>query len=567
MLDPPKYLLLGLSGAGLALILAGCGGDRSGAAPDESPPARRGVELVAGTSLERYGLLTIPRRGGAAELRALEDPREVLWRGARELPAVAEARPLGASAVLRGADGTLFRYDPARDALQELERVSEQAEWSGLGDRGVWVERETNGVVAVGADGAWRHELSRPLRWAAPVQEGAVVALVEGEDGPTLWLLRPGEEGPEAAVAAPVGPPGLVVAWGREVILSANGGRELVAFSVPGMAETGRLELDGDVRALAASPSYHQLYVSTASSPRVVAASRATRRVHTLTRLERPAVALRPGLFGDQVLAWDGERVWRLSLSGARPQSLDSSWRDDLPLALAGERALAVRGEDVLVLGPGADPEATVGTADAFWVPVRWRPPQLPAVAARERDAGREVEPASGAPADPADEDAPRADPAAAPDGAGEERRGARATTGEDDQGREAETVAPGRARRGTADERTENVGDPGPPEESAGVEGRTVAAMEAGFYAIAASSQRLPGVSDLARALAEAGYAARIQRHRDEAGEVWYRCLVGPYGSREAAEEMADQLRRERGIQAWITEVAPDVRTEGAQR
>lgn len=541
MLDPPKYLLLGLSGAGLALILAGCGGDRGSAAPEESPPARRGLELVAGTSLERYGLLTIPREGGAAELRALEDPREVLWRGARELPAVAEARPLGASVVLKGDDGTLFRYDPARDALQELERVSDGAEWSGLGDRGVWVERQANAVVAMGADGAWRHELSRPLRWAAPVQEGALVALVEGEDGPTLWLLRPGEEGPEASVSAPVGPPGLAVAWGREVFLSASGGRELVAFSVPDLAETGRLELEGDVRALAASPSYHQLYVSTASSPQVVAASRATRRVHSLSRLERPAVALRPGLFGDQVLAWDGERVWRLSLSGTRPQALDSSWRNDLPLALPGERVLAVRGEDVLVVGPGADPEATVGTADAFWIPVRWRPPQLPAVAARERNAGREDEPGSGGPPEEPGEEA-----VSAAAGTGAERPDAGVTSGEVDDGREAEAS---------------------PPEESVGVEGRTAAAMEVGFYAIVASSQRLPGVSDLARALAEAGYAARIQRHRDEAGEVWYRCLVGPYGSREAAEEAADQLRRERGIQAWITEVAPDVRTEGAQR
>lgn len=563
MLDPPKHLLLGLSGAGLALILAGCGGDRGGAAPDESPPARHGLELVAGTSLERYGLLLIPRQGGAAELRALEDPREVLWRGARELPAVAEARPLGASAVLRGADGTLFRYDPARDALQELERVSAEAEWSGLGDRGVWVDGEANAVVAVGADGAWRHELPRSLRWAAPVQEGGVVALVDEEDGPALWLLRPGEERPEATVRASVGAPGLVVAWGREVILTANAGDELVSFSVPALSETGRLELDGDVRALAASPSYHQLYASTASSPRVVAASRSASRVRALMRLERPAVALRPALFGDHLLAWDGARVWRLSLDGGRSEALDSEWRDDLPLALPGQRVLVVTGEEVQLVGTGSEPgNAGVGSADAFWVPVRWRPPQLPAVAARAREADPE-EP--GAAADQTAQEAPGGDPAvSAGEDSGPERP--RESAGGEEGRAEAE-VPPREGERATGDDRREDGGAAGPGEDAVGVEARTAAVLEAGFYAIAASSQRLPGVSDLARALTEAGYGARIQRHRDEAGEVWYRCLVGPYGSREAAEEVADQLRRERGIQAWITEVAPDARTEGIQR
>jgi len=81
------------------------------------------------------------------------------------------------------------------------------------------------------------------------------------------------------------------------------------------------------------------------------------------------------------------------------------------------------------------------------------------------------------------------------------------------------------------------------------------------GFYAIVGSSLNYSGIAGLTRNLSEAGFPTRIQRHRDEANEMWYRALVGPYANREAAEAAALTLRQERGLQGWIAEIGPDVR------
>ena len=75
----------------------------------------------------------------------------------------------------------------------------------------------------------------------------------------------------------------------------------------------------------------------------------------------------------------------------------------------------------------------------------------------------------------------------------------------------------------------------------------------------MAASSQRVGGVHDLSEALQGDGYPANVVPRRDEANEIWYRVMVGPYESREEAEAVVLRLRRERGIQGWVREVGPD--------
>ena len=85
------------------------------------------------------------------------------------------------------------------------------------------------------------------------------------------------------------------------------------------------------------------------------------------------------------------------------------------------------------------------------------------------------------------------------------------------------------------------------------------VVSVPPGFYAIAASSQRVGGVRELSEALDGEGDPTLVVPRRDEANEVWYRVMVGPYRTRAEAEELLLSLRRERGIQGWIREVAEE--------
>jgi len=63
-------------------------------------------------------------------------------------------------------------------------------------------------------------------------------------------------------------------------------------------------------------------------------------------------------------------------------------------------------------------------------------------------------------------------------------------------------------------------------------------------------------GVRGVLGDLEGSGWPTALQRHRDDAGEIWFRGMVGPYGSRDEADAAARQLRRERGTSVWVTEV-----------
>jgi cell division protein FtsN len=62
--------------------------------------------------------------------------------------------------------------------------------------------------------------------------------------------------------------------------------------------------------------------------------------------------------------------------------------------------------------------------------------------------------------------------------------------------------------------------------------------------------------VEALLSSLEDSGYPTRVQTYPDEAGETWYRGLVGPFSTRARAQAAARQLLRERDLQAWVTEI-----------
>jgi cell division septation protein DedD len=90
------------------------------------------------------------------------------------------------------------------------------------------------------------------------------------------------------------------------------------------------------------------------------------------------------------------------------------------------------------------------------------------------------------------------------------------------------------------------------------GEEGESVPAaadpgVPAGFYAIVGSARQREGIEALAEDLRTGGFPTQIQSTTDEAGETWYRGLVGPFETRAEAEAASRQLQRERQLQSWV--------------
>lgn len=510
--------------AALAAVAA-CGDGDAGPGP-ELPFA--GVSEVAGSDLEEWSLLAVPRDGGPAEARSVSDPGRVVWTGETTLPAANSLHLLeGPVLVLRTPSGEVHRYDPRTDELSQIGRAGEDAVWAASGRDGVLADPE-GALLHVGPEGAWRYEVDGRPTWAAPVADGGVAVLVDrGDESPALWLVRRGTEGPAARSDVTVRAPALVTGWGRRMAAVSPGGETLRFVAVPSLSDAGEVALDGPVGALAASPSSHEIYAGVGAPPRVLRVSRFTSEVGTLVETDREIRALRSATLGSALLVDDGgEPLW-VPVDGSGSRRLEGDWRADLPLvAPDGRVLLALDGGLALwdpAEGSGADPVDV--PPGLWWAAVQWNPAppsvvsdrvEAESVAAATDTEGEGAEGPPGA-RPPADSLVPEEEPVAAGDPAGDEEDGER------------------------------DVGEADSP---------PAGDLTPGFYAVVAAAREEDGVRRLLDRLSEAGYPTELQRHRDDAGQLWFRGLVGGYGSREEAEAAARQLSRERDVDPWVTEI-----------
>lgn len=512
----PSNLVLLLAAAVAAAACDGGPGRPEGAG---TAPDVEGTALITGAGPDRWSLLTIPRDGGVARARALDEPARVVWEGSTRLPPAREVRLVeGPVVLLVGRDGALRRYDPRADRLSRVGELAEGARWAGWDRYGLWVEPDRSGLLAVGPEGSWRFELAARPRWAMPVEGGRVAALVEEGEGGSLWLVDRGGSEPQARARDGFAAPGLVTAWGRRLALSAGG--EVRFYAVPSLTASGAVSVGGPITAMAASPSSHELYVAVDDPPRLMRVERFGMRAEEMTALPRPATAVRPSVLGGTVLLHDGRAPLRVPVGGGDTARTAGGWRGDLPLALPDGRVVTVREDDGAALWSrdgGAEP--LDAPADRRWAAVRWNPAPPPVVADRVSGTASADSPGTGG---AAPDTAPLApDTAPAP-------------------GAEAPAPATGEAAPDTAR-------DAPPP----------------GFYAVVAAAREPDGVRELLDRLEGAGYPVAIQLHRDDAGRTWHRGLVGPYDDRSGAEAAARQLRRERGTSAWVTELRAGATTE----
>lgn len=491
----PRASLRLLLALAAALAAPACGGDGGGDGERSGPPELEGaVRLV--TSMDRWSYLAVPRDGGTVQARSISDPSAVLWEGETELPPLTDVRLLdGPLLVLRTGEGEVLRYDPRTERLATLEAVAADAAWSAWNGYGVWRE-EAGGLLEVGPDGSWRYRLAASPLWASPVEGGRMAVLVSTGEGHEVWLVARGASEPEASAGGSFRPPAMTTAWGRRLVLSAEEG--LATLDVPSLSPAGTIELDARPAVLAASPSSHELYAGLAEPASVVRISRFTSEAERMTRLPRPPRAIRPAVLGDFLLVHDGGEPLLLPLDGSGTERLAGDWRTDLPLGTPDGRVLAVVDGELRLLDPdGAEPVPVEAPADRWWAAVPWNPAPPTRVASREAE--------------------------------GREELGFFADTG----AAEADTAGP-------PTEATES-GREGPP---------------AGFYAVVTAARDPDGVRRLLEELSGAGYPTELQRYTDDAGRTWYRGMVGSYPAREEAEAAARQLRRERDVDAWITEV-----------
>ena len=495
------------------LLLLGVGGTSGacGSPPEDQPDPLEGPTLVSGSSLERYGLLVIPRDGGVAEFRSIENPSTVRWTGRLSLGSVTGAHSLGSAVVLRrGRRLRLYTTSPV-EAESPLPDAPAEARWIASAEGGAFVSGER--ILAITPTDAAEVTADGPVHWAAPAAGDRVVALIEGADGPELAAWEAGESRPATTRAVGTRGPVTLAGWGRTIVTASEEGGGLTEWSIPELEPVEGAEIGGAPSALAISPSQHRVFAASVDRSRFVVIDRYDWREVGSSRPEARLETLRPGMTGDRLVAWDGSRAWSARAGAADLDAVPGEWRADLPLALPGGAVLVSAESGLGLLRPDGEVAPVEGPADAWWLPFRW---------------GRRL-PVASAAVVPEDtlEDAEEALDAL------------------------ADSVAPGRIGLLTVG-RTENrrpqaLGDPVP--------GDPPPELPAGFHAVAQSSRQLAALEQVRQLLDGSGYSTHVLRRMDAAGEIWYRLLVGPYETRPDAEEAARELQRERGIDAWVHE------------
>ena len=498
-----------------------------GSPPADQPEPLDGPDLVSGTSLVRYGLLVIPRGDGVAEFRSVTNPSTVRWTGRQALGRVTAAWSLGSSVVLRaGSRLRLYTTSPV-EAVSPLPDVPPEARWIPSATGGAFVAGDRMLVLT----GTMASQLTAAgeILWAAPATGDRVVALVDAEDGPELAVWESGETTPAGTRAVGTRGPVVLTGWGRQVVTASENGRGLTAWSIPGLEAGDGLAIGGAPSVLATSPSQHRVFAASVDRARFVSIDRYEWREVGSSRVETPIEALRPGITGGRLLAFDGARAWSVKVGEAGLAALPGEWRADLPLVLPGGGLLVSTDDGLGFLAPDTGAlEPVDGPVDAWWLPFRWGPRLPVASVAAAEDTIRDEDEALEALAD---------------------------------------SVPPTPGRVGLLTLRTppgprqapDRQAEASPPDGAAAPAVPSLPELAGGFYAVVISSRELTSLGQMRRRLDDSGYSTHVLRRLDEANDMWYRLLVGPYSSRPDAEAVARELRRERGIDAWIHEELDD--------
>ena len=486
------------------LVLSGCGESADEATRSE----RDAAELVVGSTASEWGLLTVPRAGGTAELRPVVDPDSVVWTGSVELPVASSAWSLeGEAIVLLGESGSVSRYVPAEDEAERLASLSDQARVAALSRSSiVFLDSAERFAYEVGAEHVHGYALDAPATWAGAVDGG--LAVLTGPTPSDLRILMRADSAAVTEIPDAGRTPALVTAWGRRVVITGPDGRSVRVYSTEAGGDlVGEVELAGPVRELASSPSSHEIYALLDGPPRLQRISRFSLEADDPIELESAGDRIRPGLFGGSLLVATADGTLRFRTGSRTAAPLPGEWRADLPLGLPGDLTIVTVEDEARLVSVG-DSMGTVlaGGAPHWWLPVHFNPTLRDD--ADLRQALDELGAEAGAPA------------GAEPEGA---------ETAPSDE----EVDVPQVGREVRADRE-------GPP----------------GFYAIVVSARQREGVDELLATLSDAGYPTRVQTYPDEAGELWHRGLVGPFPSRARAQAAARQLLRERDLQAWVTEI-----------
>lgn len=486
-------------------------------------------------------LIRVPRAGGTAHAYLYPKLDSAVWSGS----ATTARDVLGFDAET----GTLVLVDakgePVRlDLRLGTAAVATRARLAGLrlgSGSDIFGIRPHGEVVRIERETSWKLTPPMPAGAVFPQTDGTVIVAASRRGETRLWRVRPPDPRlrDTAVLAAPLTPETVRAQVGDRVYVATD--TALVGVAGRALQATPPIRVGGRVAALVPTPSGDRLYVALARRPEVEIVDRYTDRITHRVTLPSAATALRMDRLGRYVLARParGDSAWVISVATDRlVGSVATRWRSDLP-AVAPDGAIALAdGRDVVFVdGETLQSVRTVRGAStdlwyfAFWNGFRPRasaidqtvtfagaPDSTPTDSARSDSAAAAAGTPAPASPPPGGSVAPPGPPPAAPGGARPEGAGASPPP--------APASSPSAA--------------PAPARPAAAASPAPLQTWTVSF----ATLLDAPRAKALADSVAVNGEFARVVTAQ-RAGTIIYRVVLGPFGTRAAAEAAGRDSRR----------------------
>jgi hypothetical protein len=514
----------------LPLCLAGCARSGRDAAGSAGADSTRHFEVREVPAVA----FRVPAGGGALGVYTLPKLDSTPWGAGSRIAGARTAVGvdlIGRRLLFRDSAGAIASFDLV--ALRQR-TVSPRRVVATLAADGSLLAVDSSGGITESQPWGtrqWTGALGRGVRdvFAAPGARLTVIRRGRGED--TLQLAAR-ETGIALTRAVPDAADRAASRDGDAIAFATDSG--LVVFEDRDMDRPWFVRLPGKPRRVAFSPSGHRIFVALRERSELAVVDRFSRRERPAISLPDRAAALRPDPWGRVLLVRgeddraDGE-TWVVSVARNRVVGrVRGSWASDLPTVAETGVVLARQGSAVVArdLGSLDSVAAVAGGARDLWFAGRWVPSSA-AAAAKVDLAARPA--------------APRAEGLAAADR--QPKSGERPP-------KPGDRPAAAEPRRPVVDSARNQpartaAAVPKPPS------GDRAAA--AAFYVQLLATRS----EDAARALATqlASYRAQVVAPRPGLGDENWRVLVGPFGTREAA----DSAGRTIGRAYWIADRSRD--------
>ena len=356
----------------LALVLAACSGPERG----DNPAASDSPTVISAGGADRL-VLRFARAGGP--VRAFAYPRvdSLVWTSRDTLPAV--DRVLGFDSDAGSVAALDTRGVPLRVGLRMGDVAREtKAKLSYA------VSQDGNAIYGVAVDGTirrltpegeWRFKPPAPPRELFPQSDGGLLVVSDARNATTVWRMHPPQESLVDTARLPLAQRPVGTPLGDRLYFTVDSG--LIGVRARDLTPVPSVRIPGRIRAAVTTPSGDRIYLLTAGSADLVVVDRYAEEIATRITLPDTSRELRMDPTGRYVVARAATKdsAWIVAVGTDQLVGrVATGWRADLPLVTPDGSLALLHGNDVVLVD--SDSLKTIrrvpGGGRDLWYFVEW---------------------------------------------------------------------------------------------------------------------------------------------------------------------------------------------------